>query len=413
MIIKARYIVPIDGPVIENGAVSFENERVTGVGPSHRRTERTSVDYGDAVICPGFVNAHTHLELSLLAGKVPPGPDFIDWLHRLLAARRNELTTEQVTAAAMRTGIEQSLAAGTTCVGDITTAPERTRPILAESPLSGISYGEVIAIGNLRGRLTERLEACMSLPFDSQRLRAGISPHAPYTVEPHALRACAQRAQQFNMPLCIHLLESDDERQFTRQAGGRFAQFLRDIGVWDDAVPMSDCEPVELALRTGVLGPSTVIAHANYVTASDMQGIARSGATVAYCPRTHHAFGHPPHRVRALLGLGINVCLGTDSLASNPTLSILDEMRFVRHHDRDLSSDQILRMGTINGARGLGLTDETGSITLGKRADLVVVPLETAAGAPDWESILETSAQPLAVYGGGEMVLPSQQVRRQ
>ena len=220
MIIKARYVVPIDGPVIENGAVSFENERITSVGPSHKRTEGASVDYADAVICPGFVNAHTHLELSSLAGQVPPGADFIDWIHRLLAARRNEPATEKESATAMRTGIKQSLAAGTTCIGDITTAPTRTRPMLAESPLSGVSYGEVIAIGNLRDRLAERLDACLSAPFDSQHLRAGISPHAPYTVEPQALRACAQRAQHSNMPLCIHLLESDDERSFTRQAEG-------------------------------------------------------------------------------------------------------------------------------------------------------------------------------------------------
>ncbi len=406
MIIKARYVVPIDGPVIENGTVSFENERITSVGPSRKQTEGASVDYGDAVICPGFVNAHTHLELSSLAGKVPPGPDFIDWLHRLIATRSNEPTTEEESAAAMRTGIEQSLAAGTTCVGDITTAPTHTRPILAESPLSGISYGEVIAIGNLRDRLAERLDACMPAHFDSQHLRAGISPHAPYTVEPQALRACAQRAQQSNLPLCIHLLESDDERQFTRQAEGRFAQFLRDIGVWDDAVPMSDCEPVELALRTDVLGSSTIIAHANYVTDTEMKVIAQSGATVAYCPRTHHAFSHPPHRFREMLSLGINVCLGTDSLASNPSLSILDEMRFLRSHYRDLSSDQILRMGTINGASGLGLATKTGTIANGKRANLVVVPLETAADAPDWESILETSAQPIAVYCAGEMVYP-------
>ena len=406
MIIKARYVVPIDGPVIENGAVSFENGVITSLGPSRERTEGTSVDYGDAVICPGFVNAHTHLELSSLAGKVPPGPDFIDWLHRLLAARRNEPATEKESATAMRAGTEQSLAAGTTSVGDITSAPERTRPILAASPLSGISYGEVIAIGNIRDRLTERLDACMSAPFDSQRLRVGISPHAPYTVEPQALRACAQRAQQSNMPLCIHLLESDDERQFTRQAKGSFAQFLRDIGVWDDAVSLSECEPVELALRTGVLGPSTIIAHANYVTDSEMQVIAQSGATVAYCPRTHHAFSHAPHRFREMLSLGINVCLGTDSLASNPTLSILDEMRFLRNHYRNLSFDQILRMGTINGARGLGLATKTGTIASGKRADLVVVPLETIAAAPDWESILETSAQPIAVYCAGEQVHP-------
>ncbi len=114
-----------------------------------------------------------------------------------------------------------------------------------------------------------------------------------------------------------------------------------------------------------------------------------------------------------MLSLGINVCLGTDSLASNPSLSILDEMRFLRSHYRDLCSDQILRMGTINGARGLGLATKTGSIASGKRADLVVVPLETTADAPDWESILQTSLQPIAVYCAGEVVHPQPRIRRQ
>ncbi len=401
MMLKGRFVVPVDGPVIENGAVIVRNGRIEAVGPATSLHDKPVIDYGDAVICPGFVNAHTHLDLTPLAGRVPPSADFADWLCRLMDNLAAAPPTRERSQQAMLSGIEQSVSAGVTMVGDVTRAPQWTREVLAESTLRGVSFGEVIAIGKRRDMLEERLAAAASLEHQTERLRTGISPHAPYTVEPDAMRACADRARTLRAPLSIHLAETVDEERFTRSRDGRLVTYLQELGVWDERIPVSGCGPVELASKTGLLTERTIVAHANYVTDSDITRIADSGASVAYCPRTHDAFGHRPHRFRDMIAAGINVCVGTDSLASNPSLSILDELRFLRERHPDMPGGELIAMGTIRGARALGFERVAGSITVGMFADLVVVPLDSSEAHRGWEQILESARPPVATYVDG------------
>ncbi|MCH7840478.1 MAG: amidohydrolase family protein [Planctomycetes bacterium] len=403
ILLKSRYVVPVEAPVIEEGAVLIRDGRIEAVGRARELRAAQEIDYGDAVICPGFVNAHTHLELTGLAGKAPPTGDFADWLRRLMAISRADLTTKEQVQQAVDEGLQQSLASGVTTVADITSHPAWTRPILADSPIRAVSFGEVIAIGAVRDRLKERLDAASSSEHATDRLRIGISPHAPYTVEPKAMRACAERAATIHAPVCIHLAETADEETFTLRREGVFADHLRRLNVWDESIPVPGVRPVDLALGTGLLGPATVVAHANYVTDEDIHKLASSGAAVAYCPRTHHAFAHPPHRFREMLASGIRVCLGTDSLASNPSLSILDEIRFLRREHPDVSSDTLLAMGTLHGARALGLDPIVGSLRVGKWADLVVVPIAGAGRPGRWDRMLETTDPPRAVYIAGSL----------
>lgn len=412
MLIKARYVVPVDGPVIENGGVTFDNGKITSVGPARKLRDDSTTDYGDAVICPGFVNAHTHLELSSCAGLVPPTPgkpglpvDFTDWLRRLITVARDTLAVREAVDASVRAGIDQSLRAGVTLVGDITSRPDLSRPYLATSTLRSVSFAEIIAIGTLRDRISERLAAALSTEGQTETFRVGVSPHAPYTVEPGPLRQCAARADEAGVPLAIHLAETEDEAEFTRHCSGPLAEHLQALGVWDNLIPVTQCSPVELANRCGVLGRRTVIAHGNYVTDFEIEIISRSGASVAYCPRTHDAFEHKPHRFRDMLAAGVNVCVGTDSLASNPSLSILDELRFLRHNHPDLDPMDLLRMGTIRGAKALGFSEQTGTLTEGKQADLCVVPLPTSGNRTKWNGMLESDGGPTAVYVSG-VVLP-------
>jgi len=404
MIVKARFVIPVDRPAIQNGAVAFEDGRIVAVGQAGDMPDSPPVvDYGDAVICPGFVNAHTHVELSAFAGKMPPTPEFTHWLARVIEAAGSALAQKVDTREAVRDGIRQSLASGVTMVGDIARNPLWTREVLANSPLRGVSYGEVIAIGARRRLLAERLEAAASTKWQSERIRVGISPHAPYTVEPDAMRACAGEADKTGAPLSIHLAETREEGLFTRNGTGPFADFLRNLGVWDESIPASGCGPVELAQRAGLLKERTVIAHANYVDDEDIQRIADGRASVAYCPRTHHAFGHEPHRFRDMLDAGINVCIGTDSLASNPSLSILDELRFLHRQCPDVPAAKLLAMGTLHGARALGLDEQAGSLTVGKQADLVGIPLEGSHPEDAWASILRSSQEANAVYISGSL----------
>jgi len=396
--LKARFVAPVDGPVIENGGVMIREATIEAVGPADMLPNGPTVDFGQAVICPGFVNAHTHLEFSQLAGAIPPSSDFAGWLGRLTAAVVDTAVSRETVQAAMAVGIAQSLSSGVTTVGDITRYPQWTREALAASPLGGVSFGEVIAIGRTRALLSERLDAAVFPIKGNGRLRSGIAPHSPYTVEPEAMRACAAHALRIDAPLCIHLLESADEDSFTKSASGALAEHLRRVGAWDESIPISSCGPVELALATGLLTPRTIIAHGNYATAEDIERIAQCRCSVAYCPRTHQAFGHPPHPFRAMLAAGINVCVGTDSLASNPGLSVLDELRWLRRTYPEFPAGQLLLMGTLAGAKALGCGEVVGSISTGKRADLAVLPLESG---DSWESVLDSSAPPVAVYLAG------------
>lgn len=404
MIVKGRYVVPVDSPPIENGCIQISQGLITAIGLAGEHHDSEIVDYGDAVICPGFVNAHTHLELSGLADRVAPTSDFVDWLIRLVDCLRSQPLTKENVQEAVGSGIDQSVRSGVTLIGDITTQGDWSREILHRSWLRAVSYGEIISIGKMRDHLHDRLDKAASQNFQSDRLRIGISPHAPYTVEPEALRACVNRAQSINAPLCIHLAETADEEDFIQNGQGVFVDYLKSLNVWDEQIPISRCNPIELAQQTGMLTSNTILAHANYVSDDDIRLLADRGCHVAYCPRTHDVFHHPPHRFREMLLAGINVCLGTDSLASNPSLSILDELRFLRMQHQDISPSDLLEMGTIRGAKALGYADVTGSLTAGKSADLVVIPLEQTSHIKDWSSVLDHTQPPSAVYQAGELV---------
>jgi cytosine/adenosine deaminase-related metal-dependent hydrolase len=413
VIIHARYVVPTDRDPIENGAIRVSQGRIAEIGTSadvRAASTEPVMDYGDAAVLPGFVNAHTHLELAPTktapAAPMADGPGssvFARWLGRIAAELLQAPPTQAQVQAAVRDGVAQSTHAGVTTVGDITRTPDWTRPVLAGCRIRAVSFGEVIAIGNRRGLLDGRLAAAVDQSHQTDRLRIGVSPHSPYTVEPAALRACADAARSRAIPICIHLAESMEETEFTRARSGPLTEFLQAIGVFDEQIPVSGVSPLELVESTGLLTSRTLLAHCNYLGDREIDVIARSGAGVVYCPRTHAAFGHPPHRFRDMLSAGINVCVGTDSLASNPTLSILDELRFLHHMYPAFPKDTLLRMGTLIAAKALGLGDCCGSISVGKVADLCVVPVDPGQ-RHDWAAIFDSQAEPIAVFLEGECI---------
>ena len=396
-LLAARYVVPGDRPPIKQGRVLIHGARIAAVGAADEIDGAVTTDFGDAVLLPGLVNAHTHLELSDLAGKVPPGPDFADWLGRLMTQVRSEPPTHVSVAEAVCRGVMQSTTAGVTAIGDIARNHSWVRAALAQASLRGVSYGEVIAVGARRDGLDELLASAADAHAAGPCLRIGVSPHAPYTVEPDGLRRCGQVAVGQDLPVCIHAAETEEEAVFTMTGGGPLADHLRRVGVWDEHIPVTGLRPIQLLHGCGLLAPRTLLAHANYADDDDIRLLSSSGASVVYCPRTHHAFGHRPHRFCEMLRAGVNVCVGTDSLASNPDLSVLSELRFLYARGFGLSPEQTLAMGTIRGAKALGLDEQLGSITVGKCADLVVIPLSGAS----WESILESDDGPMSVLVGG------------
>jgi cytosine/adenosine deaminase-related metal-dependent hydrolase len=361
--LTARWVFPVSGPPLERGTVIIRGATIEAVEP--RGVRKPDVDLGNAAIIPGLVNAHTHLDLSGARGLIPPtDPEhFTDWLRGVIAYRRSR-TPEQVQAD-IRVGLAECLSYGTTLIGDIA-AEGVSWDALAEAKMRAVVFREVIGLSQ---EAIERWKETVAWVRDHQNhstnTRPAVSPHAPYSA--HASIIMASIAPQW--PMTIHLAESSAEMELLQHRTGPFVGFLSDLGVW---YPSAIAESLEFALKfTRGLGP-VIYAHGNYLP-RDLY--VRPETSVCYCPRTHAAFGHPPHPFREFLARGVRVCLATDSLASNPDLDILAEARFVRSRYPDFPGEQLLRMITIAGAEALGWADECGSLEAGKSADLVAIPL--------------------------------------
>ncbi len=361
----ARWVFPGVGPPLPGGTVTVRGDTIVAVEANGGRADE---DLGNVAIIPGLVNAHTHLDLSGARGLIPPtDPDhFTDWLRGVIAYRRGR-TLEQVQAD-IRAGLAECLCFGTTLIGDIASEGASWEPLAA-------SLTRAVAFWELIGLSQERYNAAV-LNFGMNATRrepnplcrwAG-SPHAPYSVY-HTAAA----GQLFIGNAAIHFAESPAEMELLASKTGPFVDFLKELGVWDPnafTAKLSDFfknEPNSHLPHT----PALYI-HCNYLPPDLPRAPAH---TVVYCPRTHAAFLHPPHPFREFLKRGVRVCLGTDSLASNPDLDILAEARFVHARHPDFPGDQLLRMITIAGAEALGWAKETGSLEVGKSADLVAVPL--------------------------------------
>jgi len=406
-VLRARYVVDREFTPVDNGALCIQDGLIAEVGRADDFSGRQMHDLGDAVLLPGLVNAHTHLEFGFAAGKVPPSPDFPDWLRRLVEEAGTHAGDEQVHDQSVEQGLYESTAAGTTLIGDITHQPVRTRSIMARSAHrpAVVSFGEVIAFGAIRDLAAERIAAACDTAYARDDLGIGLSPHAPYSVEPNVLTTCVERARAANLPLCVHAAETPAEQQYTTELTGPFRDYFISLGVWDDAIPCVGRGPIEYLHDCGALGPGTLLAHVNYPSHEDLDLLCATGTSVAYCPRTHDAFGHEPHRFREMLARGINVCLGTDSLASVPSLSILDEMRFLRRRYEDLPARTILAMATCNGARALRRGESTGLLEPGRRADCVAVALDPHGPADPLDNVLGGEAPCHLVLIAGQRVV--------
>ncbi len=406
--ISAEWIVRGDAPAVRRGVLRGRGGRIETVGPRGEvepAAEHRSL--GRAVVLPGLINAHTHLELTPLRGKLPARRPLAQWL---FGVARKRPRGPEARAAGIRDGAVEALAAGTTTLAD-TCHDNFAWRVLKPSPLRKVCFAEVMGIGPLAPGAKAKLEAQLADLEPDRRLRFGIAPHAPYSVTPELYRDALAIARRRGWPVSTHLAETESERQFLRSGGGKLFEFLARLGLYDSSVEIAGAKPVVLAERLGLLEAGTLLGHCNYIDDEELELLAGSSASVAYCPRSAAFFGHTGHRYPEMLSAGVNVCLGTDSLASNTTLSILDEMRRLRR-DARTSNAAILAMGTVNGARALGMDAEVGTLNAGKLADLAVVPLGDDAGAEPVEAVLTGEQTVAATMIGGEWVQGSEGQRR-
>jgi cytosine/adenosine deaminase-related metal-dependent hydrolase len=392
-ILAADHVLPITSDALRNGAVLIDGDRIHSVGPrdeliaAHPCVEL--IDYGEAEILPGFVNCHSHLELTSMRNSLDDVEhDFSAWLLKLNGLRA-AMTDDDITAAAVEGGREGA-AAGVTCFADIGRMGFAGVHALKEVGLRGIVYQETEFSpedATAQENFEKLIDKFNRLRADeSDLVRVGLSPHSPYTVSSRLFEMLAQVSIIDRVPLHIHVAESQDEHELLTQGIGFFTDVYEKYGVeWNS--PHST--PIEYLERLGVLSARPLLAHCVTASQSDIDRISRNGATIAHCPKSNAKFGHGSAPLEAFLDAGIAVGLGSDSVASNNVCDILEEARFATltarnrvDRKRFITAQDILRIATLGGAEALRMDDQVGSLEAGKQADLTVIALSHAAQQP-------------------------------
>ena len=371
MLLRARIVLPISQPPIVDGAVCVEHGCVAEVGKwSDLRGD--AEDLGDVILMPGLINAHCHLDYTSLAGRIPAPKTFSEWISGIMQHKKE--MGDIAWHESWLKGAKQCLKHGTTTVGNIETRPDLLARLWSETPLRLLSFLELIVVRPESNSESVVYEAVNWLQSNvPPRGTVGLSPHALYTVKPDVLLQCVEASTDHGWRMAMHLAESDDESEMFLEGNGPLYKWLANVGR-----DMSDCgnySPVEYASGQGLLNEKLLVVHGNYLDDNDIRLLAESGASVAHCPRSHDYFGHVPFRFEELRVAGVNVSLGTDSLATvgevDAELNMFSEMRMFRDKYLGVTPEVIISMATVNGAKALGWTKKVGEISTGACADLL------------------------------------------
>ncbi|MEP6602503.1 MAG: amidohydrolase family protein [Spartobacteria bacterium] len=376
MILRARVVVTMDGPPIENGAVAFSGDQIIDVGKFDDVRARNSdeiVDLGERVLLPGLINAHCHLDYTCLRGKIPRQKSFTDWI-RAINAEKARLSPEDYVAS-INEGFAEAKRFGTTTIANLTAFLELIARI--QPPIRTYWFPELI---DVRAKVDVDLAA------------SGLAPHAPFTASADLYRRCEEVAAL----LTTHLAESREEMSMFRDADGPLYDFMKEIGR-----DMSDCgrrTPIQHFFNIVQKG-EWMLVHLNEVAESDFDLLARSTMkfSVVHCPRSHDYFDHSPFQFQRLRGMRVNVCLGTDSLASNDDLSLFAEMRAFQGKFAGVSAEEILAMTTVKAARALRQENKRGKIRRDAHVDLVAIPF---SGGDVFEEIIGFDGTPWMMING-------------
>ena len=392
---RARWVFPADGPPIENGTVEITGTRITAL---HDRNDPQAVDLGNVAVLPGLINAHAHLEFSTLERPLGPVTPFAGWIRSVVDWRSRRMCP---VLDAVRTGLDESLHAGTTTIGEIATSGWSV-DAFADIPGTAVVFRE--QLGFSASRIAGQLEIARSHledATDSGCVVRGLSPHAPYSVHPDLFHGLVELAREFRAPLAVHLAETREELELLSSRSGPLVDLLIELGLWDDVPQRFPSGPLEYLHAVADL-PRALVVHGNYLNDEELAYIAdHRNISVVYCPRTHAYFRREPHPWRQLLERGASVAIGTDGRASNPDLNVWNEIQFLRRLAPAVNPALLLQLGTICGARTLGLEQRCGSITPGKQADLSVVALPHRSGSSCWDLLYDSSSVISGAIAGG------------
>jgi cytosine/adenosine deaminase-related metal-dependent hydrolase len=393
-ILSAAYVVPISSSALENGAVVINHDKIEAVGNfSELRAkfpDASSEDFGEAVIMPGFVNCHSHLELSIMRGFLDDVEhDFFRWLLKIAVTRDQKLSARHIEISALL-GAAEGLRAGITCFADIGRNGEAGFKALKKAGLRGIVFQETEfspfpqKADEDFARLSEKF--CALKSSETTLVKPGISPHAPYTVSRRLFELITDFALAEDVKLAIHAAESISEEELMLANAGAMSEFYRERGIAWQAPGRTS---VAYLAEIGVLQAKPLLAHCIRTSERELELIGESGSGIAHCPKSNAKFGHGVAPFERFLDKDLKVGLGSDSVASNNICDLMEEGRFAAltarsrlDRKRLVTAREIVEVMTVGGARAVGLDSEIGTLEVGKQADLVVISLAHVAQLP-------------------------------
>jgi 5-methylthioadenosine/S-adenosylhomocysteine deaminase len=374
-------------------AVAVSGTRIVGVGSRSELTDRFPdfeiEDFGEALILPGLVNTHTHLELSAFRGYLEnEESDFFAWLRKLTLARLEKLTPDDLRVSATW-GACEAVRAGITCVGDASDSAMTSMLALQDVGLRGVVFQESFGpdprlVQENFDKLTAKVAELRGVETDL--VRVGVSPHAPYTVCGPQLELIARFARDEKLPLMMHAAESRAEDLFVREGRGIFAEGLSKRAIEWNAPRVST---IQYLRQLGVLETQPLLAHCIRVDDADIETLRETRSKVAHCPKSNAKLGHGRAPFAKFLKAGLAVGFVSDSVASNNTCDILEEARFAvllsraGEGDTLITASEALATATLGGARCMDLAGQVGELSEGAQADLAVLSLKGAHQVPN------------------------------
>lgn len=408
-VFRASWILPIVGPPIRHGWVAIDRGVVSAVGGPQDGPGPASGggvqhhDLGEAVIMPALVNAHTHLELSWLRGRIGPAQTFLGWVSGMMRERLQSADgrDEQLVGAAMALALDEMKASGTGLVGDISNALAHL-DLLDASDLAGIVFHEVIKFRAADAeRFVEESRGRIEAAEAGRRWRFALAPHAPYSVAPSVFRALAEaRTRLPERRMSVHVSESPEEVEFIGRGSGGWPDLLKRLGAWDPDWRSPGCSPVEYLDRLGFWDDRTLAVHAVQASEADLAVLASRGVTVVTCPRSNAWVGAGVPPVESFYRAGTRVAIGTDSLTSVADLNLFSELATLGRLAPGLKPADLLRSATLSGAEALGFGATHGAIARGRRAALIAV--QVPPGTTDVEQYLVSGIEPGKVRWVGQ-----------
>jgi cytosine/adenosine deaminase-related metal-dependent hydrolase len=402
MIYASRWLLPIDRRPIEGGWIEVLDGRITRLGegrpPAHAR------ELGDVAILPGLVNAHTHLELSWMAGLVPPAESFVEWVTRLLDRRRQGGPASSDLVESIFDGIRAAQAAGTVLVGDVANGL-LTPGLMAQAGMSGVVFHEVLGfnaidpatiVAEARAALARALTDAERVAVGRTVVRGRVAAHATYSVAPALIRQIARGGADDDVPLSVHLSESVEELEFLTSGSGPMRQLLERLGVWTDRWTPPGVGPAAYLDRLGYLRGGTLVVHGVHLDESELELLVRRHAVLVVCPRSNVWVGSGLPRLSHYIAAGLRVAVGTDSLASAPSLNVFDELAELRRIAPDVAASTLLESATRVGAEALGFGDTFGTLAPGRSGQ--VIGVDVPADVTDVEEYLVGGVPASAVH---------------